>query len=59
MFVLVVNQSVKSDANASELMLNAKSSVCAKGNVLLNKYQKWNFQDYWNTFTTIEIRIIS
>ena len=40
MFVVVVNQPVKDDTNASEMMLYAQSSVCTKRNVLLNKYQK-------------------
>ena len=40
MLVVVVNQLVKEDANASEMMLNAQKFVCAKRNVLLNKYQK-------------------
>ena len=40
MFIVVINQPVKNDANTSEMMLNAQSSGCAKRKVLLNKYQK-------------------
>ena len=40
MFVVVVDEPVKDDVDASEMMLNAQSSVCAKRNVLMNRYQK-------------------
>ena len=40
MFVVVVDEPVKDDVDASEMMLNAQSSVSAKRNVLLNRYQK-------------------
>ena len=58
MFVVVVDEPVKDDVDASEMMLNAQSSVCAKRNVLLNRYQKWNSQDFWNSFRTTQMRII-
>ena len=40
MFIVVVNQPVKDDGNASEMTVNAQSSLCVKRNILLSKYQK-------------------
>ena len=40
MFVMIVNQPVKEDENVSDMMLNAQSLICAKGNVLPNKYKE-------------------